>query len=115
MLQHSTATSLFTAAVFSWIGDRLLENTLSRMGNHNEQERKEFLESQHKRKKHISELLDPYAGCTNSSEEKKKATDEDKERYLDALSNPKGFKSLAEITAAVIKLNKTIETMREHT
>ena len=51
---------------------------------------------------------------TNAKEEEKpKATDEDKEKYLEALNNPAGFKSLADIKAAIFRLNETIETLRE--
>lgn len=110
---HSTAKSLFTAAAFSWIGDRLLENTLSRMGS-NEGERRKFLDTQFARKRGIFDLVDPYSSRNSAEEEEKpKATDEDKEKYLEALSSPSGFKSLADIKAAIFRLNETIETLRE--
>lgn len=113
MLMHSTSKSLFTAAVFSWIGDRLLENTVSRMGS-NEGERRKFLDAQFARKRSIFDLVDPYAALSTAKEEEKpKATDEDKEKYLEALNNPAGFKSLADIKAAIFRLNETIETLRE--
>ena len=112
MLMHSTSVSLFHAAVFSWIGDRLLENTLSRMGD-NEGERRKFITGQTSRKQSIFSLMDPYASVDQPIKETPKATAEDKEKYLEALSTPSGFKSLADIKAAITKLNKTIETLRE--
>lgn len=113
MLEQSTSQSLFTAAMFSWIGDRLLENTLSRMGD-NEAARRKFIDEQHTRKRHIFDLMDPFA--TKSMEEapaKEQASEEDKVKYLEALSDPKGFKSLSDITSAIANLNRTIETLRE--